>query len=71
MARRWDNALDSSTLTAFANTSTILHRQKVSPIIGWEATVSILEQWNILLEVILGTVGRNSSIYKLSMLIEA
>ena len=43
----------------------------MAPIIGWEAAVSMLEQWAVLLEVVFGPVCIHPEVYKLSMLIEA
>ena len=40
--RQWGTALDSSTLTTFVDTASILQSKKVAPIIGWEAAVSML-----------------------------
>ena len=41
--RSWDTALDSSLSIMYADTSTLLQRQKIVPIVGWEAVVNILD----------------------------
>ena len=71
VVRRWYTTLDISDLMMFSNTAALLHRHKVAPIIGWEAVVSMLDQWMIFLEVILGTVDGHPAVYKLSMLIDS
>ena len=70
-ARQWDMALDSSTLTTYSDTASLLQRQKVAPIIGWETTVNMLEQWAVLLTVILGPDREHPAVYELTMLIDA
>ena len=65
VARRWDNKLDSITLATFSYTASLLQRKKVSPFIGWEAAVSMLEQWEVFLEVILGPAGGHLVVPKL------
>ena len=42
--RWWDTALISSTLNTYSDTSSLLKRQKVASIIGWEAAINMLDQ---------------------------
>ena len=65
MARQWDTNLDISMLTIFTDMASIPQRQNIAPIIVWEAAVSILDQWEVLLEVILGTLGGNPAVYEI------
>ena len=68
--RRWYTDLDRSTLTAFTENHRPPTEIEGGPIIGWEAAVSIPDQWVVFLEVILETEGVQPAVYKLSMLIE-
>ena len=53
VAQRWYIALDSSTLTTYTDTASLLHPHNISPITGWESTVSMLEQWAVFFSVML------------------
>ena len=53
VAQRWDMELYRSTLTMYADTTSILQNQNISPILGWEAMDIMLEQWDVLLLVII------------------
>ena len=63
--------LGSSTLTTYADTTSLLQIHKVAPIISWEAAVSILRQWAVLLKVILGPEEVHPMAYNLTLLIES
>ena len=47
LARRWNTALDSSKLTMYSDTASLLQHKNVAPIVGWEAVVSMLENWDV------------------------
>ena len=40
--RRWDTALDSNTLTAYADAAALMKQQRIPPIVGWEAAANML-----------------------------
>ena len=42
VAKRWYTALDIRKLTTYADTASLLHHQKVVPIVGWDAAKSML-----------------------------
>ena len=64
-------ALVSSTLTTYTKTASLLHIQKVAPIIGWEDFINTLEQWSVFLTLIMGMDSRHPFVYELTMLIGA
>ena len=47
--RWWDMALDSSILTMYADTDSLLQIQKVALIVRWEASNIMFEQWYVCL----------------------
>ena len=53
MDRHWDTALCSSMLMMYAETIALLQRQKIAPIEGWEAEVSMMQKWAVLLSLML------------------
>ena len=67
----WNTALDSSTLTTYADNALLIQHQKVDTIIGWEAAVNVLEQWLVLLMVILVLGISQPEVYELTMLMDA
>ena len=69
--RRWYTLLDSNTLTSYSDTTALMTKEHIAPIIGWEGAVNMLEQWLVLLDVILGPPEPHPAIYKLSVLVEA
>ena len=71
VARQWYTLLDSNTLTSYSDTTALMTKEHIAPIIGWEGAVNMLEQWLVLLDVILGPPEPHPAIYKLSFLVEA
>ena len=55
----------------FSNTANLIQRKKVATIIRWEDAVSMLDQWEFFLELILGLAGGQLAVYKLLILIES
>ena len=70
VARRWYTALYSSTLITYTDTTSLLQFQKVDTIIIWEAAVNMLDQWAVLLMVIIGEGILHPAVYYLTMLID-
>ena len=71
VARRWYTTLDSSMLTTYANTVSILQRQKFSPIVVWKATKSMLYQWAIFFAVLWRPPPKHRAVYELMLMIYA
>ena len=51
--RRRDMELDSSNMETYNDTILLLHHQNVDSIIRWGAAAKMLEQWEVLMMVIL------------------
>ena len=50
---RWDTVLDSNTITSYANIAALMMKHRILPIFGWKGASNILEQWIVLIGVIL------------------
>ena len=51
---RWDTDLDTNTMISYANAAVLMKQQCIPPIFGWEATAKMLEQWLVVVTVLLG-----------------
>ena len=71
VAWQWDTALDSNMLTSYTNTAVLMIKQQISPIVIWEGAAKTLEQWLMLLDVILGPPELHHAIHELIVLVEA
>ena len=71
VAWQWDTALDSNMLTSYTNTAVLMIKQQISPIVIWEGAAKTLEQWLMLLDVILGPPELHPAIHELIVLVEA
>ena len=71
VTRRWDTALDANTMTSYADAAALIKQQCIPPIVGWEAAAKILEQWLIVVTVLLGTQERHPAVFELATLLEA
>ena len=47
LTRRWDDILGGGALMSFVDTSLLMEKQKVTPIMGWEAAAKQLETWGV------------------------
>ena len=59
VTRRWDTALESNTMTSYADAAALVKKQRILTIVGWEAAAKILEQWLVAVTVLLGTQERH------------
>ena len=53
VAWQWDTALYSNTIKLYTDTTALVTKQKISPIIGWEGAAKMLEQGLVLLNIII------------------
>ena len=53
VTRRWDTALDANTLTSYADAVAITKQHRIPPIVGWEVAAKMLEQWLVVVTVLL------------------
>ena len=70
VSRRWETALESNTLTSYADTVALMTKQRIYPIMGWEGASKILNQWIVLLDLILGPPDLHPEVHDLSVLVD-
>ena len=71
VARRWDKALDSNTLPSYTDTSALMTKQIIFPIVGWEVVSKMIDKWIVLLNSILGPPELHPAVHELRVLVEA
>ena len=70
VVQRWDTALDSNTLTPYAKISALMKNQRIYPIVGWEGAVKMLDQWLVMINVILGPPELHPAVHEIRVLVE-
>ena len=68
--RRWDTTLEINMLTIHSDTTNLLQRQRIASIVRCEEDKKIMQQWSVLLDVILGPLETYPTIYELTRLID-
>ena len=68
--QKWGAILGGGTLTSFAETSLLMVKQKVAPIVAWDEAESQLEAWVVFCTFFLGEDGVHPSTYKMFLLLE-
>ena len=63
--------MGANTLTLYAYAAVLMKQQRIPPIVGWEAAAKILEQWLVLVTVLLGPQERHPAVFELATLLEA
>ena len=53
VTRRWNTALDSNTMTSYADAAALMKQQRIPTIVGWEAAAKIMEQWLVVVTVLI------------------
>ena len=71
VTRTWDTALDSNTLTSYADVAALIKLQRIPSIVGWEAAAKMLEQWLVVVMALLGPQERHPEVFELATLLEA
>ena len=71
VTRRLDTALDANTITSYADAAALMKQQYIPSIVGWEATANMLEQWLILVTVLLVPQERHPALFELETLLES
>ena len=66
---RWYMALDANTMTSYTNTVALMKQQRIPPIFIWEAEAKMLEQWLVLITVLLGPQERHPAVFDLKTLL--
>ena len=63
--------MDANTLTLYADASALMKQQRIPPIVCWESDAKILEQWLVMVTVLLGPQERHPAVFELATLLEA
>ena len=63
--------MDANTLPSYADAAALMKQQRIPPIVGWEAEAKILEQWLVVVTVLLGPQERHPAVFELATLLEA
>ena len=71
VTQRWDTALDANTLTSYADAAALMKQQRIPPILGWGAAAKMIEQWLVVVTIILGPQERHPAVFTLATLLEA
>ena len=58
-------------MTSYADADAPMKQQSIPPIVGWEAAEKILEQWLVVVTVLLGPQERQPAFFELATLLEA
>ena len=69
VTRRWYPTLDANTMTSYADTAALMKQQRIPPIVDWEAAAKMLEQWLIVVTVLLGPQERHPAVFELATLL--
>ena len=67
----WDTTLDANTLTSNADAAEIMKQHRIPPIVGWEAAAKMLEEWLVVVTVLLRPQERHPAVFGLATLLEA
>ena len=71
VTRLWDTALDANTITSYTDAAALMKQQRTPPIVGWEAAAKMLEQWLVVVKVLLRPKECHPAVFKLATLLEA
>ena len=71
VTRRWDFVLNATTMIPYADAYALMKQQRIPPIVGWEAAAKMMEQWLVLVTVVLGPQERHPAVFELATLLEA
>ena len=69
VTRRRDTDLDANTLTLYADAAVLMKQQRIPPIVRWEAAEKMLEQWLVVVTVLLGPQERHPAVFELDTLL--
>ena len=71
VTQRWDTALDTNTLTCYADSAALMKQKRIPPIIGWEAAAKMLERWIVVVAIPLSPQERHPAVFEIATLLEA
>ena len=71
VTRRWDMALDANTMTSYSDAAALMKQQRIRPIVGWGAAAKMLEQWIVVVTLLLRPQERHPAVFELATLLTA
>ena len=71
VTQRWDTTLDANAMTSYADADALMKQQHIPPIVGWEVAAKMLEQWLVVMTVLLRPQNHHPAVFKLATLLEA
>ena len=57
-------------MTSYIDASALMKKQRIPPIVGWEAAEKILKQWIVVMTVLLGPQECHPAVFELATLLE-
>ena len=58
-------------MTSYVDAAALMKQQRIPPIVGWEAAAKMLEQWLVMVTLLLGPQERHPAVFELAKLLEA
>ena len=58
-------------MTSYTNAAALMQQQSIPPIVGWEAEAKMLDQWLIVMTVLLGPQEHQPTVFELATLLVA
>ena len=58
-------------MTSYANAAALMKQQRIPPIVGWEVAAKMLEQWLVVVTVLLRPQERHLAVFELATLLTA
>ena len=71
VTRIWDTALDSNTMTSYVDAAALMKHQRIPSIVGWESIAKMMEQWLVVVTVLIWPQERHPEVFELAMLLVA
>ena len=56
-------------MTSYADAAALMKKQRILPIVGWDVAAKILEQWLVVVTVLLGPQERHPALFELATLL--
>ena len=71
VTRRCDTALEANTVISYVDAAALMKQKRILSIVVWEAAEKILEQWLVVVTVLIGPKERHPAVFELATLLEA
>ena len=56
-------------MTSYADAAELMNKKRIPPIVGWEVAAKILDQWLVVVTVLLGPQERHPALFELETLL--